>query len=151
MKYIKGFNLYLIIILILFHFYSCGSSSNLEQVQNYSIDYYTTGGVTGMSYGLTVDSEGQLKFWNGAILTNRIVTDSLKLENDDVSILSKLLEDPTIFNFKYKETGNLTTIIKITSDRGSNIISYSGTITGNSFPHKIKELVSELNKLKNKR
>ena len=142
---------YLIIITMVFQFYSCGSSSDLTNVQNFKIDYYTTGGITGRSDGLTVDSEGQLKFWNGITYTKRIISDSLKINNDDIIILSKLLEDTTIYNFKHKETGNLTTVLKFTSDSGNNTISYSGTIAGSYLHHKIKELISKLNELKNKR
>ena len=143
--------LYLIIIPMIFQLYSCGSTSDLNHVQNFKIDYYTTGGVTGRSDGLTVNSVGQLKIWNGITYTKRIISDSLLIKNDDIIRLSKLLEDSTIYNFKHKETGNLTTILNFTSDSGSNTISYSETITNTSFPHKIKELISKLNELKNKR
>ena len=143
--------LYLLIVLLVFQFYSCGSSSDLTHVQNFKIDYYTTGGVTGRSNGLTVDSEGQLKFWYGITYTKRNINDSLLINNNDIIKLSQLLEDSTIYNFKYKETGNITTVLKFTSDTGNNTISYSGTIAATSFPHKIKELIGKLNELKNKR
>lgn len=144
-------HIYPFIVITIFCFYYCGNSSDLAQIKNYKIDYYTTGGVTGRSDGLTVTSEGELKFWNGITITNRIVTDSLKLNNNDIVKLSDLIADSTIYSFKYHKPGNLTTVLKVTSDIGSNTISFPGTITGGSFPHKIKELIIELNELKNKR
>lgn len=144
-------HLFLFVISLTLHFYSCGNSTDLAKIQNYKIDYYTTGGVTGRSDGLTINSEGQLKFWNGITITNRTITDSLKIDNEDMAKLSNLLADSTIYSFNHHEPGNLTTVLKVTSDFGSNTISFPGTITGGSFPHKIKELIVELNELKKKK
>ena len=138
-------------ILISLYIFSCTCSSDISQERNFKIDYYTIGGVTGRSDGITVFSDGRLNHWNGFTVANRTVTDSVKVSEDEINKFSKLLEDSTIFTYHYREKGNLTTVITINTNKHSNSISYADRVLPKEFPNQIKNLIIELNKLSNKK
>lgn len=136
----------------------CGSKNTAsgikvkkDQPANFVIDYYTSGGFTGRSEGLTIYSNGNVNFWSGVNVANSIIKDSAKINNDKINKFFTLLQDSTIFNFNYNEKGNLTTILNINSGKNKNRISYSGTVIPKEFPEKTKNLIVELNKLLNKK
>ncbi len=147
----------LIFILPLLFFISCSSSSKVNKDinqkinnENFSIDYYTIGGITGRSQGITLNSDGKLDYWSGATFSNRTITDSSKVNEEILNRFSQLLQDSTIFNFNYQEKGNLTTVLRISVENKNNNITYSGTIIPTNFPQQIKVLIKELNNLVNK-
>ena len=139
------------VILISLYLFSCSCSSDISQERNFIIDYYTIGGVTGKSDGITVNSDGKVNHWNGFTAANRTVTDSVKVNEDEINNFASLLEDSTLYTFKYREKGNLTTVITINTNKHMNSISYPGTVSPKEFPKQIKELITELNKLFNRK
>jgi len=138
-------------ILISLSIFSCTCSSDISQERNFKIEYYTIGGVTGRSDGITIFSDGRLNHWNGFTIANRTVTDSIKVNEDEINKFSKLLEDTTIFTYHYREKGNLTKVITINTNNRANSISYPETVLPKEFPQQIKTLITELDKLSNKK
>lgn len=136
----------------------CGSKKTLSgakikksNTQDFVINYYTSGGFTGKSDGVTVYSNGNVNYWSGINAANNIVKDSVKINNDEIDRISALVHDSSNYDFKYNEKGNLTTVLTISSGNNKNRITYSGTIVPKEFPANTKNLISELNKLLNKK
>ena len=141
----------IIIFFVSICLYSCSSSSDVSNNQNFKIDYYTMGGFAGRSSGFTINSNGKVHFWNGATAANRAIKDSTNLDKDAINKIAGLLQDSTIYSYNYLDKGNLTSVLKINSDNGINSISYSGTVPPKEFPKQIKSLINELNKVSNKK
>jgi hypothetical protein len=133
-----------ILSIFLFSLASCSSISQSKEDESYRIDYYSGGGFTGMESGVTIFSDGNVKFWKKRLNSERQITDSLKLSEEQITKLNEISKNPELFTFSNKYTGNYTTYLLLTKGIQLNHISFNGAELPAEMPDCLKNLISEI-------
>jgi hypothetical protein len=137
-----------ILILTLLLLSSCSSSNSSWTSSNYfRIEYYVGGGFTGLAKGITVTSEGWVKFWEKMGIDSLVQQDSLELTEEQLESIGKTLQDSSIFSYKYNNPGNATTVLNINLNNQSNKIAFEGTKPPATMPEKLNELIHKIKNL----
>jgi len=134
----------IILSIFVFSFTSCTSISQSIAEESYRIDYYSGGGFTGMESGITIFSDGNVKFWKKKLNSERQITDSLKLSEEHVTKLNEISRNTELFTYNNKYTGNYTTYLVLTKGIQLNNISFNGSELPAEMPACLKDLISEI-------
>jgi hypothetical protein len=136
--------------LLFFLVISCYLTVLYAREDNFRIDYYSGGGFTGFQSGLTIFSDGTVKFWKQNLSTNRQITDSLRLSGELLRKFNQSINNPEFFTYHNKLAGNYTTYITLARGIQLNRISFNGFDFPADMPASIKELISEIKIIYNK-
>ena len=90
----------LIIIVLFLLSTSCSLTNTCSKNDNYKIDYYSGGGFTGIESGVTINCNGEVRFWERKPNTNSTTIDSLRLNDKQIIEFNKMLENPELFVYK---------------------------------------------------
>lgn len=135
-------------VIILAAVISCSTINNSKLSGNeYQIDYSVGGGFTGLTNGITINSNGEVKFWQRIAAGSLKQKDSLRLNDNQLRTFNKSLQDSSIFTYKFNNTGNITTTLAIKSDELTNKISFKGTEPPVNMPENLIELINKIKKL----
>ena len=134
----------------LFLFASCSSTESFNISNGFRIDYYSGRGFTGFENGITVYSNGVLKFWESKSNSIRIEKDSLQLSNVQIKILSDMIKNPELFSYSPKYSGNYTTYLVLMSGIQFNKISFNASDLPKDMPSSVKNIIAEIQKIYNK-
>lgn len=130
---------------------SCSFTNPCSKNDNFKIDYYSGGGFTGIETGMTINCDGWIRYWERKLNSLRITTDSLKLTTDQLRTLDEKMEDPELFTYSNTYVGNYTTYLTLFKDDKINNISFDASGMPLNIPSSIKNLITEINKIINKR
>lgn len=126
---------------------SCSGSTYCTDEEKLGLEYYSQGGVTGGSSGISIDSTGTANFWNQNLNAERIITKTIKLKSENLNEICKLLEKPEVFTYKNNFTGNYTTYLIIKSGVKENKISFNKSDLPLDMPIVVKQLIKLLNNI----
>ncbi len=129
-------------------FVSCSSADNCTANGNFRIDFYSGGGFTGMQQGVTISCEGWAKFWKKMPTSDREITDSVSLSSDQMKGFVDMINNPELFSYSNKFTGNYTTHLVIMKDIQLNDISFNDSDPPKNFPQAVTNLISEIKNIK---
>lgn len=124
---------------------SCSACTYCTDEQRLDIQYYSQGGVTGGSSGLSIDSSGTASFWNQNLNSERKITKTIKVDKDKLKGICKLLENSEVFTYKNDFVGNYTTYLIVRFGAKENKISFNKSELPTDMPEGLKHLISKLN------
>ncbi len=139
--------LYKIINLLLILFFAaaltgCSSSKNCTPEENFQIDFYSSGGFTSITNGITIDCVGLVKSWQVNNGNEKIFRDSLKLEDSTFNAIHRLLNDNAWLTYKNDFRGNVTTYLHIKLKNQTNEISFNSFDLPLNMPASLTELIT---------
>lgn len=138
-----------LLILISFRFFiSCASSSTFFQNNNYKIEYFSGGGFTGIESGVTINSDGIVKFWDRKPNSIPIIKDSLKLDDEQIKVFDQIMKNPKLFSYKNNYIGNYTTHLILTVKKNSNDVSFNPSDPPTNMPTIFSDLIAAIKKIK---
>lgn len=120
---------------------SCSSTEQCSKNGNYNIEYYTGGGFTGIEKGIIIKCSGSAIKWIRKPGQVREYTDSLKLSGDQIKTFNKIIENPDLFNYENKYTGNYTTHLNILKNDKINKISFNAAEVPSGMPDAVRNLI----------
>ena len=133
-----------VLLLLLFNFLSCSTSSTCLKDKYYKIDFYSTGGFTNVSSGVTIKCNGFLQHWKQMQNSPRVVVDSLALNDKQRIIFDSLITHPELFNYNHEYKGNSVTHLVITGGDKSNNISFDQSNIPQDMPKVMQQLINEI-------
>jgi hypothetical protein len=136
-----------ILIVVSLVCWDCSSSKQNTPTEPFEIDYYTAGGIAGMSEGLHLSSDGMVKFWRGRTLDSRAITDSTTLSDDQLIRIAALVRQDYFYSIRLNDSGDLTTVLNIRQGNRSNMIRYIGAGIPADTPTSFKDLLAELRQI----
>jgi hypothetical protein len=139
----------LVVIVLLPLLWDCSSSNNCRKNYLFTIEYYSGGGFTGVDHGLTIQSNGSVRKWTRHAGSTRVDTDSLTLRSDDLDTLCALMMKNDTLGYTRSEKGNYTTVLTLTNNNKTNVISFAGSDTPSDAPQYLIELIAEIKKINN--
>ncbi len=125
----------------------CSSSRTCTQDDEFTIDFYSGGGFTGVVTGSTITCNGTVKHWTGNPTASHLYTDSLDLGSADLKAIRKLMQSDELYSYTKKEVGDYTTYIVLAGKGKANSISYIGNDLPADAPKSLTELVGVLKKI----
>lgn len=131
-------------------FAACSSADTCSANGNFRIDFYSGGGFTGMQQGVTISCEGWAKFWKGMPNSARTTTDSVSLSSEQMSKFVSLMNNPEVFSFKNKFSGNYTTHLVVMKDIQTNSITFNEGDPPANLPQAVSDLISEIKNINKK-
>lgn len=143
-------NLFILFLLFfgLLYFNSCSNSNLCTTTGNLNIEYYSSGGITGGSSGITIDSLGNATFWKQIPGSKREISKVVKIEDEQIEKICNTLNDSTIFAYQKDFTGNYTTYLNINLNDKENNISFNKSDLPEDMPQAYRLLIKELNNIK---
>jgi hypothetical protein len=138
---------YLILIIGLTGLISCSDSLYCTNSEKLNIEYYSEGGFTGGSTGLTIDSTGTVFFWEKNLNTPRKITKTFKVKDKILSSICTTIKNPSVFTYKNNSKGNYTTYLTIHLNSQISSISFNKSDLPVDMPDAIKGLLSDLNNI----
>ncbi len=141
------FNLIFLFLGLIF-LYSCADSNLCTKTGKLNIEYYSSGGITGGSQGLTIDSLGNATFWKQIPGSKRETSKVVKVEDEQLEKICNTLNDSTIFGYQKDFTGNYTTYLNINLNDKENNISFNKSDLPEDMPPAYRILIKELNNIK---
>ncbi len=103
-----------------------------------------------MQQGVTISCEGWAKYWEGMPASRRVATDSVKLSSDQLKKFERLIDNPAIFSYSNKYSGNYTTHLVIMKDIQTNNISFNESNPPSNFPQAVTDLITEIKSINKK-
>ncbi len=138
----------LIIIVLFLLSTSCSLTNTCSKNDNYKIDYYSGGGFTGIESGVTINCNGEVRFWERKPNTNSTTIDSLRLNDKQIIEFNKMLENPELFVYKNIFRGNYTTHLILMSDEKSNNVSFNISDPTTNMPKAFSDLITAIKQIK---
>jgi hypothetical protein len=129
--------------------WGCSLADSCRSNHNFTIEYYSGGGFTGVVHGLTIQSNGSVRKWTRHASSSPVYGDSLTLRLADLDTLCALMMKNDTFGYALSEKGNYTTVLTLTSNNKTNVISFPGSDAPANTPQYITELVAEIKKIIN--
>lgn len=127
---------------------ACSSAIECTKDKFFRIDYFNSGGFTGMESGVTVDCNGWLKKWERKLNSPKTIVDSVKISSSAMTNFSNAMDDTSIFRYTMNQTANYTTSIILANQKKTHTISYSSSDTPADLPNSIKVILKEIEKIK---
>ncbi len=134
--------------MIVLSFDSCSQPYTSLTNLNYRIDFYSGGGFTGVESGITISSQGWAKFWKKNLNSLRQTTDSVAIPSNMMKKITDLMKNPELFSYNNKFAGNYTTYLVLVQDIQFNQISFNDSEPPSNMPDVIKDLITEIKKIK---
>ena len=138
----KTFTIFFLSLTLLSFFGCAGSTNRCEEKQllKYSIILGSGGGFTGAYEGKMIDTLGNIYNWEGRtfITANKKVVDSLS--QSQISKLNDFLNENSFENYSFKEVGNMTTFLTLSSSIEDKTFSWKESAIPDRVPAKIKEI-----------
>lgn len=104
------------------------------------------GGFTGKWNGYTIYGNGKVVSWSGRWEEQNIIEETITLSDAELSQLWEKVNEIEFFNQKISETGNIISVLEITTDLLTNRATWiSGTENIDEPQHEIEELFWEIN------
>lgn len=128
-------------ILLMLILQSCSSAEKSVKTDDFQVDYYTTGGFTNVTQGITINSSGWAKSWQAEYQSDKKILDSVKVETELLNEINSLLEDQRCFTYKNNFAGNLTAYLQIKKNNNANQISFNSFDLPANMPRSLKELI----------
>lgn len=122
----------------------CSSSQQEYPAQDFAIQFYSTGGVSGMTDGMTLAGTGWVKFWTGRTVQISTVTDSVKLEQQQFDRIALLTKSEELYSYRNQTAGELSTTISVRSGSRTSIVTYAGMSPPEGAPKALTDLITEL-------
>jgi hypothetical protein len=129
--------------------WGCSSADSCRSGYYFTIEYYSGGGFTGVEHGLTIQSNGNVRKWTRHAGSTLVYTDSLTLRSADLDKLSTLMTKNDTLGYTRSEKGNYTTVITLTSNNKSNVISFPGLDAPGDVPQYVIDLIAVIKKIIN--
>ena len=136
-----------VIFLSLLAALGCSSSRQVPVKQNFDIQYYTAGGISGMFDGMTVTSDGWAKFWTGRSVVLSVITDSSRVSQGQLKRISEILNADELFTLQLSSTGDVFSVLSMRRDGKTNIIKFPGVQPPDSAPKELQSLLNELKQI----
>ena len=143
------FLIFSVVIMLPSLLWDCSSSDNCRENYHFTIEYYSGGGFTGFGHGLTIHSNGSVRKWTRGAGSTPVYTDSLTLRSDDLDKLCALMMKNDTLGYTRSEKGNYTTVLTLTNNNKTNVISFPGSDTPGDVPPYLIELIAEIKKINN--
>jgi hypothetical protein len=141
------FFIFLMIFLIPSFFWNCSTSDKCRKNSTFTIEYYLGGGFTGFNQGLTIQSDGSVKKWTRSPGADPVYTDSLTLKSEDLDTLCALMTKNDTSVYMRSEKGNYTTVLSLTFNDKTSVISFEGSDTPGDAPQHLIELIAAIRKI----
>ena len=97
-----------------------------------------------MASGTSITCEGWARFWRKTLNSDEQVTDSLRLEANQMREFGDLVNDPALFSYRSKFRGNYVTFLIIEKGRQFNELSFDESKPPDDMPPAMKRLISEI-------
>ena len=133
---------YLGICILLLFGVSCSFFSTHAGHTNYHIDYSSGGGFSGIESGITIGSNGSVRYWERKLNSSPIVTDSTELTSVQLYTLSELMKSREIFTYKNDYKGNYISRLTFVNNEENNTISFNPSELPKDMPEVIKNIIS---------
>jgi hypothetical protein len=128
---------------------ACSSSDSCRKNNRFTIEYYSGGGFAGVEQGLTIHSDGSARKWTRTAGAAPVFTDSLTVRSDDLGRLCALMMKNDALGYTRSEKGNYTTVLTLTNNNKTNVISFPGPGTPGDIPQYLIELIAEIKNIIN--
>jgi len=128
---------------------SCSFMSTSPETINYHIDYSSGGGFTGIESGMTIRSDGTVKYWQKKINSSPTITDSTVLNSTQRKTFNKLMQSKELFDYKNDYKGNYSTFVTFSNDSSINTFSFNPSNIPKEMPDVIKNILTELHNISN--
>lgn len=133
---------------IVITYYGCGGSREMKSEKHslsYNIVLGSGGGFTGRYSGKAIDTAGILFNWEGRtyLTSPKKIADTLS--QNQILKINKFFSEHALTNYKFKETGNITSFLTLSDSNNEFTFSWKGTNLPENAPEKIKELYYLIN------
>lgn len=126
---------------------SCSFFSTHAGNTNYHIDYSSGGGFTGIESGITIGSNGSVRYWERKLNSSPIVTDSTELTSAQLDTLNELMNSREIFTYKSDYKGNYSARLTFVNNESNNKFSFNPSEYPKDMPEVIKNIIAEINNI----
>jgi hypothetical protein len=123
----------------------CSSSRQDYPPEDFSIQFYSSGGLSGMTEGFTLAGTGMATFWRGKSVPISSVTDSVKIGKELFDRIAVLVKAEELYSYQSRTAGELSTTVSLRSGSRTAVITWSGRNAPDDAPQALKDLVSSLN------
>lgn len=105
------------------------------------------GGFAGRYQGYVIDSAGAIRTWEGRIREGAEMRDLGSLTNDEVDSLKVIVAETGILSTMFKQVGDLSTSITLSTSEGDNAVTWKGGEPGDEVPIEIQTFYVRFMKL----
>jgi len=128
---------------------SCSFVITRPERINFTIEYSSGGGFTGIESGMTIRSDGSVKFWEKRLNSSPTITDSTVLKSTQLTTLNKLMKSKEIFEYKNDYKGNYSARVTFSNDTLMNNFSFNPSNIPKEMPEVIKNVIAEIKNISN--
>src|SRR5690606_352443 len=126
--------------LLMLGLYSCSSTESSAKTETFRIDYYSTGGFTNVTQGITIYSSGFAENWEERYPSGKNIINTFELDAKILEKIDSILQNQEWFKYKNNFTGNLTSYLQIKKNNNTNKISFNSIDLPADMPQVLKEL-----------
>ncbi len=123
---------------------SCSSAKECSTEEDYTIEYFTGGGFTGMDRGMTIECSGRVVMWDRMPNAGKEITDSLLLKSAVRKRFDALMNDPLVFGYSKIAPGNHSTTLILTKPGKHTVITYDSSEPPADLPSPVRAILSEI-------
>ena len=106
----------------------CHCKHTMADQKPFTIELSSGGGFSGLWNGYIIRSDGAIQSWHGKQMKTDEVKDLGQVEPDDIAEVKTILDRDKIMNLALHETGNMTTMLKVTSGDEMTFITWPGSM-----------------------
>jgi len=125
-------------------FSSCSSARECTTQEQYTIEYFTGGGFTGMDRGMTIQCNGRVVMWDRKPNAAKVVTDSLLLSSSRRETFDALMNDPSVFAYAKSAPANFSATLTLTRDGRHTVITYNPSEPPADLPQPVRAILSAI-------
>ncbi len=132
----------------MFIFWECTASkeaANEKQTLKFTIIIGAGGGFTGSYQGKMIDTTGAIYDWEGRTFSTSTKKMVDSLSQNQIIKLNKYFSENSFTDYTFKEVGNITTFLKLSTLNNQIIFSWKESPIPDHIPPKIKELFYLIN------
>ena len=102
------------------------------------ISFSRGGGFAGRYQGYVIDSTGAVRMWEGRMRDGAETRDLGSLTTDEIDSLKVLISESGILSTMFKQPGNMSTSIALSTSEGDNAVTWKGGEPGEEVPIEIQ-------------
>jgi len=127
---------------------SCSSARECSTEEQYTIEYFTGGGFTGMDRGVTIQCSGRVVLWDRQPNATKVVTDSLLLSSSRRETFDALMNDPSVFAYAKNAPANFSATLELTKAGKHTVITYNPSEPPADLPQPVRAILAAVATIK---
>jgi hypothetical protein len=125
----------------------CHCKDSIYAGKPFSIELSSGGGFSGLWNGFILHSDGTIESWQGKQSKTEGVTRLGTIDAGEINEIKAMIEKDGIMGRAFRETGNMTTMLRVTDGDEMRFITWPGTIEDDAkMPAEVRGVYAKIRK-----